>query len=232
MASKYFKAFNFLKKKSNTSKTSPTITQPRQLKKTMEGIRSKYKKFAFTEAKTAKDRANIVRTKKSIERMDKLNKAKDKRKEGIKASKEIKKMIGTNQADRVGGSVYHRGVREKKAMGGVTSAINKLRGKEEKKPKKPGDQPMKPRDKRKPVELIDKGPREKLKKVKPEPRKESIKDKIVDPKKKKRLDELRKELGMKKGGKAKFPDLTGDGKVTRADILKGRGVFRKGGASK
>jgi|GEM_PF-1071508 len=30
-----------------------------------------------------------------------------------------------------------------------------------------------------------------------------------------------------KGGK--FPDLTGDGKVTRADILKGRGVFKSGG---
>ena len=102
MASKFFKAFNFIKKKSNTSKISPTITQPRQLKKTMEGIRSKYKKFAFTEAKTAKDRANIVRTKKSIERMDKLNKAQAKRKEGIKASKEVKKMIGTGQADRVG----------------------------------------------------------------------------------------------------------------------------------
>ena len=29
-----------------------------------------------------------------------------------------------------------------------------------------------------------------------------------------------------------FPDLTGDGKVTRADILKGRGVFKKGGSSK
>ena len=27
-----------------------------------------------------------------------------------------------------------------------------------------------------------------------------------------------------------FPDLTGDGKVTRADVLKGRGVFKKGGA--
>ena len=27
----------------------------------------------------------------------------------------------------------------------------------------------------------------------------------------------------------KFPDLTGDGKVTRADILKGRGVYKKGG---
>ena len=36
----------------------------------------------------------------------------------------------------------------------------------------------------------------------------------------------------KKKKKKKFPDLTGDGKVTQADILKGRGVFRKGGASK
>tara|TARA_E500000318_G_C3560704_1_gene213246 strand:+ start:1642 stop:2142 length:501 start_codon:yes stop_codon:yes gene_type:complete len=30
---------------------------------------------------------------------------------------------------------------------------------------------------------------------------------------------------------AKFPDLTGDGKVTQADILKGRKVFQKGGDS-
>ena len=36
---------------------------------------------------------------------------------------------------------------------------------------------------------------------------------------------------FEKGGKA-FPDLTGDGKVTRADVLKGRGVFKKGGMSK
>lgn len=34
---------------------------------------------------------------------------------------------------------------------------------------------------------------------------------------------------LKKGG---FPDLTGDGKVTRADILKGRGVIKKGGTVK
>ena len=26
-----------------------------------------------------------------------------------------------------------------------------------------------------------------------------------------------------------FPDLTGDGKVTQADVLKGRGVFNPGG---
>jgi len=29
--------------------------------------------------------------------------------------------------------------------------------------------------------------------------------------------------GFKDGS---FPDLTGDGKVTRADVLKGRGVFK------
>ena len=28
----------------------------------------------------------------------------------------------------------------------------------------------------------------------------------------------------------KFPDLTGDGKVTQADILKGREVFNEGGS--
>jgi hypothetical protein len=38
-------------------------------------------------------------------------------------------------------------------------------------------------------------------------------------------------VGLAKGGKA-FPDLTGDGKVTRADVLKGRGVFKKGGKAK
>ena len=33
---------------------------------------------------------------------------------------------------------------------------------------------------------------------------------------------------MKKGGRS-FPDLTGDGKTTYADVLKGRGVFNIGG---
>ena len=36
-------------------------------------------------------------------------------------------------------------------------------------------------------------------------------------------------VGLKKGS---LPDLTGDGKVTRADVLKGRGVFKKGGETK
>ena len=40
-------------------------------------------------------------------------------------------------------------------------------------------------------------------------------------------------MGMKGGGKA-FPDLTGDGKVDKKDILKGRGVpgFQEGGQTK
>jgi hypothetical protein len=33
---------------------------------------------------------------------------------------------------------------------------------------------------------------------------------------------------VKKGGK-EFPDLTGDGKVTFKDVLKGRGVIKKKG---
>ena len=195
MASKFFRAFNTIARKlpGNKSKVAPTITQPRQLKTTMKKIRSQYERYGFDKGKTATDRANIVRRKKSVERMEKLDKAKAKRKEGIKGSKEVKKMVDTGQATRVGGQVFHKSVREKKFMGG----------------------------------LLGKDKKKETKKDKPK----SIKDKIVDPKKKKRLEELRKDLGMKKGGKAKFPDLTGDGKVTQADILKGRGVFRKGGAT-
>ena len=81
MANKFVKAFKFLASKFKEKGTvAPTITQPRQLKKTMKNIRSQYEKHAFDKAKTAKDRANIVRSKKSIERMDKLDKAKQKKK--------------------------------------------------------------------------------------------------------------------------------------------------------
>ena len=36
---------------------------------------------------------------------------------------------------------------------------------------------------------------------------------------------------MKKSGKT-FPDLNGDGETTYADVLKGRGAFKKGGKTK
>jgi hypothetical protein len=230
MASKYFKAFNFLKKKGTVA---PTITQPRQLPGTMKKIRSQYEKFGFKKAKTATDRANIVRNKKSIERMEKLDKAKAKRKEGIKGSKEVKKMVDTGQATRIGGQVFHKSVREKKFMGGVMSGvIDKFK----KKSQTAKDPVTKIKDTVKTARPDNKGQKltpDQSKKVK-----KGIKEKIMPTKKKKRLEELRKQLeGMKKGGpvdkkKKKFPDLTGDGKVTQADILKGRGVFRKGGASK
>ena len=62
-------------------------------------------------------------------------------------------------------------------------------------------------------------------------------------KKKTNVEKIKETFGVKKkdnkqrmqaknGSKKKFPDLTGDGKVTQADILKGRGVFKKGGGVK
>ena len=42
----------------------------------------------------------------------------------------------------------------------------------------------------------------------------------------------RRPGGRDRGRGKKFPDLTGDGKVTRADVLKGRGVFKSGGLAK
>ena len=209
MPNKFVGAFKFLTQGSKKGKVAPTITQPRQLKKTMKDIRSNYESFAFDKAKTAKDRANIVRRKKSIERMEKLDALQAKRKEGVKAKKQIKKMVDTKQAEKVGSTYFSRSIPEKKAVGGIAGAMDKFKKKKEKsdslKQKLKENDPLK-----------------------------KVKEKIMPSKKKKRLEELRKELGMKKGGRAKkkFPDLTGDGKVTRADILKGRGVFRKGGASK
>ena len=48
---------------------------------------------------------------------------------------------------------------------------------------------------------------------------------------------IRPRPGFKMGGKIKksgkaFPDLTGDGKVTFKDVLKGRGAIKKGGMAK
>ena len=54
---------------------------------------------------------------------------------------------------------------------------------------------------------------------------------VFGPKRKIKKEKIKEKIRMmaKKGGaakkKKKFPDLTGDGKVTFADILKGRGVI-------
>jgi hypothetical protein len=58
----------------------------------------------------------------------------------------------------------------------------------------------------------------------------SPKDKMM--KEIKKTPSTAKKVGKKEGGRIKkksFPDLTGDGKVTMKDILKGRGVIKKKG---
>tara|TARA_E500000318_G_scaffold33362_1_gene32949 strand:+ start:250 stop:477 length:228 start_codon:yes stop_codon:yes gene_type:complete len=52
-------------------------------------------------------------------------------------------------------------------------------------------------------------------------------------KKNKMKDNPEDRFGKHRQSSAKksFPDLTGDGKVTKADVLKGRGVFKDGGVA-
>ena len=193
-----------ISKTPRAKKVAPTITQPKQLKKTMKKMGEKYK-------------YSSAREKESVRRIDKIQKLKDKRKEGIKASKGLKKMVDTKQAEKIGlrNRIFSRQVPEKRTKGSGKKGefvVDKI----ERKGKARGGL----------ADAVDKL------KEKPKNKKDNIQEKILPKKKKNRLEELRKELGLKKGGKAKFPDLTGDGKVTKADILKGRGVFRKGGASK
>lgn len=66
---------------------------------------------------------------------------------------------------------------------------------------------------------------------------EAIEDFTSEMKKFKKNKDKKNIPGGKNGGRVVkmkdgggFPDLTGDGKVTKADVLKGRGVFKKGGS--
>ena len=51
-------------------------------------------------------------------------------------------------------------------------------------------------------------------------------------KRKKMGPDARDKKRGRKGGRGSFPDLNRDGKITRADVLKGRGVFKSGGIAK
>ena len=190
-----------ISKTPRAKKVAPTITQPKQLKKTMKKIKEKYSGIS-------------AREKEESRRLMKTTKLKEKRKEGIKAGKELKKMVETGQAEKIGKQIFFKDVPKKRTGSGKKGefVVDKI----ERKGKARGGL----------ADAVDKL------KEKPKKKKDNIKEKILPKKKKDRLMELRKELGMKKGGKAKFPDLTGDGKVTQADILKGRGVFKKGGGVK
>ncbi len=74
--------------------------------------------------------------------------------------------------------------------------------------------------------------------IKKKPKKKSKKDEAILKAEKQRRARAKNKanpMGKKNGGVVKmkdggFPDLTGDGKVTQADVLKGRGVFKRGGS--
>ena len=145
-------------------KIAKDITEPKQLKKTLENIGKKYQ-------------YSSAREKESVRRIDKIQKLRDKRKQGIKASKDLKKMVDTKQAEKIGKRIYSKKVPDKrtrgagkkgefvvdtierkgKATGGLANAVDKL-------------------------------------KEKPKKKKDNIKEKILPKKKKDRLEELRKEL--------------------------------------
>ena len=77
-------------------KVGETISQPRQLKNLMKEGRKEHSRWGFTKAKTAKERANQVRTYMYVKRIEKVDKAEKQIKEGKKT---LKNMEATKQAD-------------------------------------------------------------------------------------------------------------------------------------
>ena len=95
-----------ISKTPRAKKVAPTITQPKQLKKTMKKIGEKYK-------------YSSAREKESIKRLNKKLELEDKRKEGVKASKELKKMVDTGRAERIGSrnKIFSKEVPPKRTQG-------------------------------------------------------------------------------------------------------------------
>jgi len=81
--SSYFKVFNTISKalKGNKSKVSPDIKSVKPF------TDKKFDNFGFTKAKTPEDRANIVRRRASIKRMDEVDNLKKKEKTELKLVK-------------------------------------------------------------------------------------------------------------------------------------------------
>ena len=127
------------------------------------------------------------------------------------------KKRGATRKQLVKGRKFQRDIRRTKREG------DKLRKDVLRVGKAMGGIAEKPRDKRKPMDTRRKerenfAPKKDLKRPTP------------DQKGLQKLPEkVRNKMGyMKKGGRVKkFPDLSGDGKVTKKDILMGRGVLKK-----
>ena len=116
-------------------------------------------------------------------------------------------VIRPKPTDRYGQTMKPKPIRPGKKDGGIMDRARKPREKfGEKKP-----------DKRPTPDPRQEGPRKKLKPVRPGQKGLQSLPKPV-----------RNKMGyMKDGGRAKFPDLSGDGKVTKKDVLIGRGVIKR-----
>ena len=134
-----------------------------------------------------------------------VQKFKDQKEKGKKmmkeAQKELRRAVETKRATQIGKSIYHRNVPADPADIKNEASVKAFKGK-----------------KGKDLEKKAKGGRVGLK---------------FGSKKKSNIQKIQETFGPGKSNpkksaakKKKFPDLTGDGKVTFADILKGRGVKR------
>ena len=87
-------------------KIAPTITEPKQLKKTLKKISQDYK-------------YSSAREKESFKRLNKKLDLEKKRKEGIKARKELQKMVDTKQAEKVGvrNRIFSKQIPDKRTTG-------------------------------------------------------------------------------------------------------------------
>ena len=92
----------FLKKR----KIAKDITEPKQLKKTLENIGKDYK-------------YSSARERESFRRLNKKLDLEKKRTEGIQASKELKKMVDTGQAEKIGSrnKIFSKEVPPKRTRG-------------------------------------------------------------------------------------------------------------------
>ena len=151
-----------------------------------------------------------------------LDKAEDKLKKGRKmmreGQRERKRMVDTNRAFQFRLGSYHaiqpgkkkpakELLREPKAAGGLMKAARKLKEMQDRK-KRMGRPGPSGRSKRK---------------MQPSPQPQQPSPRKKRPKK---YPPQRIMTPLAKGGRS-FPDLSGDGKVTRKDILMGRGVIKK-----
>ena len=193
MANKYYKAYKFVV----GGKSRPGIVG---VKPKSGGVVDEFK---------ARKLKQLGRTQRTLKSQDKqigteIGKAKKRgasRKDLVKGRKFQR---DSRRAQREGDKLKKDVLRIGKAQGGVAA-------------------PMRPRDKRKPMDTRRKerenfAPKKDLKRPTP------------DQKGLQKLPEkVRNKMGyMKKGGRVKkFPDLSGDGKVTKKDILMGRGVIKK-----